>query len=164
MTNSQISSKWQPEKSALPTLSKYKSLANTIKRHLHFLPNDDSYNLNLKSLIVSSRGETSGVKSHITHKLQHGHMAKRNGLSIYFYTVLHSLTTCAYRVCVQRTRIIFPVQYAWLQLSTTALLRLLQVINSCSIKTLNKLCRWFVKVNYVTQTRLYRLMTEHLTI
>ena len=62
MTNSQISSKWQPEKSALPTLSKYKSLANTIKRHLHFLPNDDTYNIHLKSLIVSSRGETSGVK------------------------------------------------------------------------------------------------------
>ena len=54
MTNSQISSKWQPEKLALPTL--YKSLANTIKRHLHFLPNDDSYNIQLKSLIVSSRG------------------------------------------------------------------------------------------------------------
>ena len=56
MTNSQISSKWQPEKSALPTLSKYKSLANTIKRHLHFLPNDDSNNIHLKSLIVSSSG------------------------------------------------------------------------------------------------------------
>ena len=39
-------------------LSKYKSLANTIKRHLDFLPNDDSYNIHLKSLIVSSRGET----------------------------------------------------------------------------------------------------------
>ena len=50
VTNSQISSKWQPEKSALPTLSKYKSLANTIKRHLDFLPNDDSYNIQLKSL------------------------------------------------------------------------------------------------------------------
>ena len=61
MTNSQISSKWQPEKSALPTLSLL-SLANTIKRHLDFLPNDDSYNIHLKSLIVSSRGETSGVK------------------------------------------------------------------------------------------------------
>ena len=56
------SSKWQPEKSALPTLSKYKSLANTTKRHLDFLPNDGSYNIQLKSLIVSSRGETSGVK------------------------------------------------------------------------------------------------------
>ena len=62
MTNSQISSKWQPDKSALPTLSKYKNLANTIKRHLDFLPNDDSYNIQLKSLIVSSRGETSGVQ------------------------------------------------------------------------------------------------------
>ena len=50
--NSQISSKWQSEKSALPTLSKYKSLGNTIKRHLHFLPNDDSYKIHLKSLIV----------------------------------------------------------------------------------------------------------------
>ena len=38
VTNSQISSKWQPKKSALPTLSIYKSLANTIKRHLDFLP------------------------------------------------------------------------------------------------------------------------------
>ena len=66
MTNSQISSKWQPEKLALPTISKYKSLANIIKRHLDFLPNDDSYNIQLKSLIVSSRverGETSGVKN-----------------------------------------------------------------------------------------------------
>ena len=62
VTNRQISSKWQPEKSALPTLSRYKSLANTIKRHLCFLPNDDSYNIHLKSLIVSSRGETSGLK------------------------------------------------------------------------------------------------------
>ena len=53
--NSQISSKWQPEKSTLPTLSKYKSLANSIKRHLDFLPYDDSYNIHLKSLIVSSR-------------------------------------------------------------------------------------------------------------
>ena len=35
-----------------PSLSKYKGLANTIKRHLHFLPNDDSYNLHLKSLIA----------------------------------------------------------------------------------------------------------------
>ena len=58
VTNSQISSKWQPEKSALPTLSKYNRLANTIKRHLDFLPNDDSYNIHLKSLIIS----TSGVK------------------------------------------------------------------------------------------------------
>ena len=59
VTNSQISSKWQPEKSTLPTLSKYKSLANTIKRHFkRFLPNDDSYNIHLKSLIVSS-----GVKN-----------------------------------------------------------------------------------------------------
>ena len=41
-------SKWQPEKSTLPTLSKYKSLANTIKRHLDFLPNDDSYNYTLE--------------------------------------------------------------------------------------------------------------------
>ena len=56
VTNSQISSKWQPEKSALPTLYKYKSLAFTIKRHLDFLPNDDSYNIQLKSLIVSSSG------------------------------------------------------------------------------------------------------------
>ena len=40
------------------TLSKYKSLANTIKRHLHFLPNDDSYNIHLKSLIVISNGKT----------------------------------------------------------------------------------------------------------
>ena len=61
VTNRQISTKWQPEKSALPTLSKYKSLLNTIKRHLQFLPNDDSYNIHLKSLNVSSRGETSGV-------------------------------------------------------------------------------------------------------
>ena len=70
VTNNQISSKWQPEKSALPTPSKYNSLANTIKRHLHFLPNDDSYNIHLKSLIVSSRGETSGVKSTEDNKLQ----------------------------------------------------------------------------------------------
>ena len=45
-----------------PTLSNYKSLANTTKRHLHFLPNDDYYNIHLKSLIASSRGETSEVK------------------------------------------------------------------------------------------------------
>ena len=63
MTNSQITSKWQPENSALPNLSKYKILANTIKRHLDFLPNDDFYNIHLKSLIVSPRGETSGVKA-----------------------------------------------------------------------------------------------------
>ena len=31
----------------LPTLSKYKSLANTIKRHLDFRPNDDTYNIHL---------------------------------------------------------------------------------------------------------------------
>ena len=30
------------------------SPANTIKRHLDFLPNDDSYNIHLKSLIVGS--------------------------------------------------------------------------------------------------------------
>ena len=35
------------EESALPTLSKYKSLANTIKRHLDFLPYDDTYNIHL---------------------------------------------------------------------------------------------------------------------
>ena len=34
---------------------------NTIKWQLDFLPNDDSYNIHMKSFIVSSRGETSGV-------------------------------------------------------------------------------------------------------
>ena len=48
-----------PEKSTLPILSKNKSLANTIET-FRFPPNDDSYNLHLKSL-DHCRGETSGV-------------------------------------------------------------------------------------------------------